>query len=59
MKAHEIIEYYDIHPNVTLNQLSRISGWTVPRLKRLLMESPAANDTDAVAAYVAEGLGEW
>jgi hypothetical protein len=57
MTTHEIIEFYDSNPNVTLKQLSRMSGWTVPHLKRLLLEQDA--EKDAVAAYVAEGLGEY
>ena len=57
MTTREIIELYDSNPNITLKQLSRMSGWTVPHLKRLLLEQDA--EQDAVAAYVAEGLGEY
>ena len=57
MTRSEIIEFYDSNPNVTLKQLSRMSGWTVPHLKRLLLEQES--ERDCVAAYVAEGLGEW
>jgi hypothetical protein len=57
MKTHEIIEMFDSNPNMTLKELSRRSGWRVQHLKELLMSEPS--DTDAVAAYVAEGLGEW
>lgn len=57
MKTHEIIEMFDNNPNMTLKELSRRSGWRVQHLKELLMSEPS--DTDAVAAYVAEGLGEW
>lgn len=56
MTSHDIIEMYDSNPNLTLKQLSRMSGWTVPHLKRLLMSDP--QQSDSVAAYVAEGLGE-
>jgi hypothetical protein len=56
MHTHEIVEYYDNHPNVTLKELSRMSGWTVQHLKLLLMFEPV--QPDPVASYVAEGLGE-
>lgn len=58
MKTHEIIEMFDSNPNITLKELSRRSGWKVQHLKELLMSEPS-DDTDAVNAYVAEGLGEW
>ena len=37
MLMDEIIELYDTHPNMTLRELSRITGWPVSRLKKLLM----------------------
>lgn len=57
MNTHEIVDYYDSHPNLTLKELSRMSGWTVPHLKQLLMAP--TEEHDEIAAYVAEGLGEW
>ena len=53
-----VVDYYDSHPNVTLQELSRMSGWTVVHLKQLLMSSTTASQSDSVAAYIAEGLGE-
>jgi hypothetical protein len=57
MTRSEIIEAYQGNLNMTLKELSRMSGWTVPNLKRMLLDQD--NEQDAVAAYVAEGLGEW
>ena len=37
MTYKEIIEYYDSHPNLTLKQLSSITGKTVDQLKLILM----------------------
>lgn len=56
MTRSEIIETYESNLNMTLRELSRLSGWTVPNLKRLLLEQET--DQDCVSAYVAEGLGE-
>jgi len=57
MTRSEIIETYESNLNMTLRELSRLSGWTVPNLKRLLLEQET--DQDYVSAYVAEGLGEY
>lgn len=57
MTTNEIIAAYDGNLYMTLKELSRISGWTVPNLKRLLNER--GDEQAAVAAYVADGLGEW
>ena len=57
MTRNEIIEVYQSNLNMTLKELSRLSGWTVPNLKRMLLDQD--DEQDAVAAYVAEGLGEW
>jgi predicted HTH domain antitoxin len=32
-----VIEYYDSHWNITLGQLSKLSGYTVKELKHVLM----------------------
>jgi hypothetical protein len=56
MTTSEIIEAYDTNPNLTLKELSRMSGWTVVNLKRLLLEQE--RNQDCVSAYVSEGLGE-
>jgi hypothetical protein len=37
MTKAEIIEYYDNNPNLTLKQLSSITGKTVDQLKLILM----------------------
>jgi hypothetical protein len=36
MTHDEIISLYDTSPNMTLKELSRITGWPVARLKKLL-----------------------
>ena len=46
-------DLYDTNPNMTLRQLSRITGRNVWNLKGLLMPQE-----ESVAAYVSEGLGE-
>lgn len=33
----EIREFYDLHPDITLDQLARITGKTVAELKKILM----------------------
>lgn len=33
-----IREFYDNHPNLTLNALSKLSGYTVPELKKILLK---------------------
>lgn len=33
----EICEYYDSHPNITLQELSSVTGRTVAELKEILM----------------------
>jgi hypothetical protein len=37
MTDEEINDYYDSHPNMTLAQLSRMTGKSVEQLKRILM----------------------
>ena len=37
MTDQEIIEYYDSHLNLTLAELSRITGRTIPQLKALIL----------------------
>jgi len=37
MTPAEICEYYDSHPNLTLRELSAITGISVPALKAILM----------------------
>ena len=34
----EIVDYYDRHLNLTLRELSAMTGRTIPELKRLIME---------------------
>jgi len=37
MNRAEIIDYYDSHPNITLKQLSVITGKSIEQLKFILM----------------------
>jgi hypothetical protein len=37
MSHDEIRAYYDAHPNMTLAQLSRITGLRIDQLKKILM----------------------
>lgn len=37
MTYDQIRDYFDTHPDVTLAQLSRMTGLTVAELKRILM----------------------
>lgn len=37
MTHDQIRDYFDTHPNITLAQLSRITGLTVAKLKQILM----------------------
>lgn len=37
MSAEDIISLFDRKPDLTLARLSRLSGWSVPELKTLLM----------------------
>lgn len=37
MNPEQIREYYDRHPNLTLAELSRITGLSIPQLKKILM----------------------
>ena len=37
MTNEEIRDYYDSHPNLTLAELSAITGKSVKQLKRILM----------------------
>lgn len=50
----EIVALYDAKPDLTLKQLAKITGRNVWNLKGLLMPRE-----ESVAAYVAEGLGEF
>lgn len=38
MTAQKIRDLYDSNPNLTLGQLSRMTGLTVAQLKRILMD---------------------
>jgi len=38
MTHAEIREVFDLNPNLTLAQLARMTGLTVPQLKKILME---------------------
>lgn len=57
MHVNDVIDLFDLNPDMTLNQLARISGRTVADLKHILFQPNP--DTDCVAAYIAEGLGEY
>ena len=35
---YDVVDYFDSHLNVTLRELSGMSGWRVEDIKRLLME---------------------
>lgn len=37
MTNQQICEFYDSHPDMTLAQLSQITGKTISELKRILM----------------------
>ena len=37
MTNEQIADYYDSHPNLTLAQLSRMTGKSVEQLKKILM----------------------
>lgn len=37
MNPEQIREYYDRRPNLTLAELSRITGLSIPQLKKILM----------------------
>jgi len=37
MTNEQIADYYDSHPDLTLAQLSRMTGKSVEQLKRILM----------------------
>ena len=37
MTPEQIRDYYDRHPNMTLAELSRMTGRTIPELKKILM----------------------
>jgi hypothetical protein len=37
MTNEQITDYYDTHPNITLSQLSAITGKTIAQLKTILM----------------------
>ena len=41
--AAEIIHYYDTHLNLTLRELSAMTGRTIPALKKLLLADEAQN----------------
>ena len=38
MTNQEIRDYYDRHPDMTLAELSRVTGLSIPQLKRILMK---------------------
>jgi len=38
MTPDQIREYYDRHLNITLKELSAMTGRTIPELKKILME---------------------
>lgn len=38
MTPEDIIDLFDANPDLTLAALSRITGWSVPELKTLLLE---------------------
>lgn len=40
MNAQQIRDYYDSHPNMTLRQLSDMTGRSVSELKAILMGHP-------------------
>lgn len=54
----DVYELYDSNLNMTFDELSRMSGRSRAYLKRLLMGPRPEPETDCVAAYIAEGLGE-
>lgn len=33
----EICDYYDSHPNVTIQEIAELSGWSTTYVKRVLM----------------------
>ena len=37
MTPEQIRHYYDTHPDMTLAELSRITGLSIPQLKKILM----------------------
>jgi hypothetical protein len=37
MSNDQIREFYDLNPNLTLKQLSNITGLTIDQLKKILM----------------------
>jgi len=39
----EIVEYYDQHLNLTLRELSNMTGRTIPALKKLLLADEQQN----------------
>lgn len=39
----EIVEYYDQHLNLTLRELSNMTGRTIPALKKMLMQDEQQN----------------
>jgi hypothetical protein len=59
MHDHEIYDLYDRKLNMTIDELSRISGRSRSYLKRLLMGPMPKPEHDPVPAYIAEGLGEY
>lgn len=38
MTSEQIKNFYDINPNLTLKQLSEITGKTISELKKILLE---------------------
>ena len=53
----EIIDYYDNHPNLTLRELSRMTGRSVQELKRLLMSGRHASVEDSWERLARKVLG--
>jgi hypothetical protein len=38
MTEQEIVEFYDANLNMTLWELSQVTGWSIKALKKLLLE---------------------
>lgn len=43
MTDQQIIDMFDQHPNLFLSDLARMTGKTIPELKKILLESPRWN----------------
>lgn len=56
MSSSEIIEFYDQNPDVTLRQLSAMTGKSIAYLKGLLMPPKEyLQDNTSVAGYTLDG----